>query len=234
MRKGCIITVAILGLLLMGIAYGVYRLSTTVMDVPEYLEPFKDGEKALAMIRSKAPAPPDSARLTPEDVDLYMRGLDSVSAGWRPLRRMLDSLVRSGDFSTTDTGLSMLKNLDLLHEFILFIPRTNAGLVHYLNSNGISAARYGWLRRRIIAASGITRETVRQRSADSLINTLDVLLDSKATDEAYSPSYPPDSTEKALVEPVRERILREGFMSLVYVESFLLSPSKDRVDIRID
>lgn len=234
MRKGCIITVAILGLVLMAAAYGIWRLSSTVMDVPDDLVPFKDGETALALITSTTPAPTDSARLTAEDVALYIRGLDSVSAGWRPIKTILDSLVRAGDFGIKDSNSSILTNLDLMHEMVLFIPRTNAGIVHYLNEHGLSADRYSWIRRRVIAASGISVDEVNRRVDDSLFKPMRQIVAQRGPDDTFTPIYPADSTEVALVAPVRDRLLREGLMSLAHVESFLFSKKSQAINIQVD
>ena len=239
MRKGCIATIAALGLLLLGLAYGVYRYVSSITGLPDDLKPYEDPLEAAALIRSKEPPPAGGARLTTEHLKIYLDGLDSVSAGLPPVTRALDSLIRVSD-DAADTTISLANAPNVLRHIALFGPRTHAAIVRYLNTHGLSLAQYLWIRDRIIAASDITIREARARSAtvaregvslpfsDDLREELFVQIDSLRRLGMI------DSSERAAVAPYRDDILHRGTLSLLNVEATLTRERQGRMRIGVD
>lgn len=240
MRRGCVIFTVILALLIAVVGYFGYTWISDAIGVPEDLQPYEESAAALTLVKSKAPAPLEGTKLTERQVGLYIQGLDSVDLGLRILLASVDSIGLRNP-AKGDSAVNVWKAPGLVRAARLIPLLTRRALVNFLNAHNLSLAEYEWIKRRTIAASGIT-----QNDVDSLLN--DAMPPSSAAwrivkgAEAKSPqSYSGtpdrffreidslrsanaiDSTEIAVAHPHRTTILRKGLASLVGLES-LLSP----------
>jgi len=240
MRKGCIGAVAALALIVLVLGYVGYRYLTTVLEVPEDLARYNDPLEAAALIRDTTPAPPDTAHFTATDLERYLGGLDSVAAGWQPLVRAFDSLILVSRNDASDTTLSLANAPNVLRQLAIFGPRTHRAIVHYLNDQRLSLARYIWIRDRVIAASGVTDHEVRQAAERTLRHGLsfpfgaDLQRDLFARVEKLRVTGRIDSTEHALARPHRDELLERGLFSLMNLEGTLTRPSARHLNISID
>jgi hypothetical protein len=223
--SGCVMIASLVIIAVAIAGYFGYRHFAGALDVPEELEPYKDRDSVDAMIRSDAPAPAPGTTLDTAWLAFYVDGIDATSAAFHSARGTLDSMYRAGR-ATGDTGIaSMLTSPSFYRAVTLMEPLTKRALVEFLNARNRSLDEYAWAKLRVLAATDITRATVdstmrafmgrilgsspenfsfSSRNSDTYFAGVDSLRRSGAiTDD-----------ERALVAPVRSRILERGLASL--------------------
>jgi hypothetical protein len=196
-------------------------------DLPDSVKALASRSGTLSQIRSRALAPPDNARLTPEKVGLFIGALDPIRIGWEKMKHTLDSINRTGkgkgkvDFWGSPYFVRQVNMMPL---------DSRRQLVTYLNQKGLSWEEYVWLKEHVIAASGLTR--------GEFDSTFDVQLrhyfrseDSSSTNatavgaaELFKDidvirSRGIDSSDAALAAPYRTLLLDKGFPALLGVET---------------
>lgn len=228
MRTGCIVAAIVL-VVVIGIAgFFGYQMINESFDIPEQLEAYNDPELMRSLVKSKAPAPPDTAHLTQERVQKFMGALDSLGSGWQGLALLIDSLQSEKG----QEQFSIWSSPALINQMMQTPLTMRRALVNYLNLHNISWEEYVWLKERTIAASGITlRETDSSLnavvSAHFKMGTPDMITTKSketATDffhrvEALRMSGAVDSSDIALVAPYRETLLSKGLPALAGIES---------------
>ncbi len=218
MRQGCVIAATLL-VLLIGIGgYVGYTMLRDNFEVPEELAPYAISKPIRQLVHSNAAAPPDTAHLTPERIEMFIGVFDSLNTGWHNLSRVFDSLD-TPDLESRRWDL--WKSPIIIREAIALPLRMRKGLVAYLNSRNLSLAEYVWLKERTTAASGITYQEAAAVLRDSLHRYLPV-PDSSPIDagkqltaffkrvEQIRSSGMIDSSDIALAAPYRQHILRNG------------------------
>ena len=233
LRRGCLMGLVILALFASGFMYWWFQVYSK-FNPPEELKPYATRESSLSLIKSKAPAPDQSKRLTQEDIDFYVNSFDSLNSGWRIFDAAWDStmVTRSPDND------EKFDPLDLDDLGVLFF-RTNLyarqSLINYLNLLNRSWDEYQWTKRRVIAASGITQEEFTDTLRNFMVrHNFNIETENRqlASEDLFSKvreiqSGGIDSTEQALVAPFRTKLLTDGMHSLTQIEEQFYGESED-------
>lgn len=229
MRTGCIVAAMVL-MIAIGIAgYFGYQMLDQSFDIPEQLEAYNNPELMRSLVHSKAPAPPDTAHLTAEQVQKFIGALDSLGSGWQGLAVLLDSIQSA---ENTGNEFSIWDSPALISQMMQTPLNMRRALVTYLNEHNISWAEYVWLKERTVAASGIT-----MRETDSSLNAVvdhhiklgnPDMISTKSKEtasdffqriETLRTSGAIDSSDIALVAPYRETLLSKGLPALACVDT---------------
>ena len=225
MRRGCILGFILFSVMVSGLGYMFISTLSDVMP-PEELQPYTSLEETLKLVHSSTAAPGPGKRLTQENVEFFINGLDSVNASWEQLEPALAAQVEK-----SNEKIDIIRSYEEFKEMIHLPFYTRQGLVNYLNLEGKSWDEYLWAKARIVAASGITQEEA-HTVLRSLYSTYFILEDQQnvletirdGSDSFYTRvdslrENGVDSTEIALVAPYRDVLLSKGLHSLMGVET---------------
>ena len=225
MKRGCLTGMLILCMLITGLTYMTYQAYNAVQP-PTELKPYMRSTTFLPFLTTKTPAPPATARLTARDVAFYIGALDSIDAGWRHFSVPYDSARAAQSQQGKKPEAFNAMDVDELGKIYwtthLHMRRS---LVPYLNLHGRSWEEYRWTKRRVIAASDITREEVAD-TARSFMKRLgfdmgdepEVFASTLFDEVEKMRATGIDSAERALVAPHRAVLLTKGIHSLTETE----------------
>jgi hypothetical protein len=220
------VTVAAVAVLAVAIAgYYTYHHFESAFRIPPELARFTVEDSVRALVANHAPAPPADARLDAATVALYVDGAERTGRALLETRRIIDSTF-GADRRAGDSSLgSMLMSPSFYRVVTLLEPRAKRALVAYLNERGRSLDEYAWAKLRVVAASGITRESV-DSSMRAMIGRFFTRsgarfsLGSRNTDayfrrvDSLRASGAITDTERALATAARSRLLSRGLASL--------------------
>ena len=225
MKRGCLTGMLILCLLATGLIY-MFMQARNAWEQPAELKPYMTKEAFLPLLSDAAPTPPPTARLTADDVAFYVGAIDSIDAGWRGFSRPYDSLrAVQSEHGGTPVLFDPMELNDLGKLFFRVPLFSRRALVPYLNRHGRSWEEYRWTKRRVIAASGITRQ-----EASDTVHAFMTRIGFDLGDERRSIAPELfdevervraggiDSAEQALVAPHRTLLLTKGIHSLTDTE----------------
>ena len=225
LRRGCFFGLIVLVLLGSGMIYMLWQVNSKFIP-PEELKPYATRESTMELIKSKALAPGDDARLTESDLQFYINSLDSINTGWGVFEAAWDSTTATLDTKENYT----FDPLELDELGVLFFQMNHyarRSLVNFLNSEGKSWDEYMWAKRRVLAASDVSQK--------ELADTLRLFMERYAfeveednMDQMVSPDLfrdieeirkkGLDSAEIAMVKPYRDTLLMRGIHSLTQAE----------------
>ena len=217
-------------LLLLGLGF-MWWQAFSKFNPPEELRPYAYREGYVALLDASEGVLPsisqelDSADLRLDSLDLhfFLGAVDSVDAAWGRFAAIYEAAKGTGGIDPNEPFDPMeLDSIGIEFHRVSFYARQN--LVGHLNDAGLSWNDYIGIKARVVAASGITPDELRD-SLHQFMEDFGMDVDREATDlpnpqlfaraDSLRDAGAIDSSAIALVVPHRSYLLGPGIHTLI-------------------
>lgn len=218
LQRGCMMGIVVLFLLAIGLGYMWWR-AFNKFNPPTELRAYAFEETFDSLLTAEGGVRDEAKPLDSAEFVFYLGAVDTLWSAWGEFQRVYDSAAAERDPDETFDPMELDEVGVVYWRVPLYARRA---LVDYLNGEDRSWRDYLTIKKRVVAASGITHREM----GDSLIAFMQRLNFEVGDDNDAVPNASffieveeirdreIDSAERALVAPYRELLLTRGLVGL--------------------